>query len=107
MVEMITGFKRKVKPKHRSVQGHSILRNYWVSRLFFKDPVRLQTESAGPGGENSIKNGQLNGSDSGAGRFSFKKFLDFALLFANPVRLGGKLKKHPSKNTEPTGPGAY
>ena len=25
----------------RWTQGHSILRNYWISRLFFKDPVRL------------------------------------------------------------------
>ena len=51
-----------------------------------------------------------------AGSFSFKRFLGFALPFTNPVRLGGKLKKHPSntqkypskytpsKNTESTGP---
>ena len=41
-------------------QGYSILRNYWVLRLFLKDPVRLgmqiafgcvhrKTEPTGPG----------------------------------------------------------
>ena len=29
-------------------------------------------------------------SHRGPGRFSFKKFLDFALLFADPVRLGNQ-----------------
>ncbi len=55
-----------VKADLTVIQSHSILRNYWVSRLFFKDPVRLgmhvafgrvrrKTEPTGPRGENSIE----------------------------------------------------
>ena len=37
-------------------QDHSILRNYWVSRLFFKDPVSVRKPNLpGPGGENPIE----------------------------------------------------
>ena len=42
-------------------QGHSILRNYWVLRLFLKDPVRLGNRTYRAWEVKiRLKNGQLN-----------------------------------------------
>ena len=44
LLTMIPYSMRNVKYFSWLAQGHSILRNYWILRLFFQDPVRKPSD---------------------------------------------------------------